>query len=236
MKILRCSTVANAWVRTISYLDQHGEKTSGLKEELNMIVKISDFTHDPVFDKHFRKIFGDERIDYASSYSFVDPRAKKGKKFLNEYDWKQNQVGKWTTTYWGRMISWNGTFNQIEQTIKRLKEHKSAKTISIMVFDPASDGRKVMGGMPCCLSIDIKPRPEGLNITAFFRSMRYTKSGYGDFDAFVKLGQFLASESGTKLASITFIAGSGHISSSGEEYQQAKTLLEKMNAEKNRQA
>ena len=54
------------------------------------------------------------------------------------------------------MISWNNEFNQIEQTIKRLKEHKNSKTIAMQIYDPKSDGRKTMSGMPCLLSIDLK--------------------------------------------------------------------------------
>ena len=49
------------------------------------------------------------------------------------------------------------------------------------IYDPKSDGRKTMAGMPCLLSIDLKPRKDGLYLTAFFRSMRISKSGYADW-------------------------------------------------------
>lgn len=221
--ILNCTTVANAWVKTIRYCDEHGIKASGIKEVPNLTINITDFRHNARFDRFFRAVFGDERIDYASSYSFVDPRVK-GKK---GYQWRQNQEGKWTKTYWGRLISWQGTFNQIEQIMKRLKEHKSSKTIVAAVFDPISDGRKVMGGLPCLLSIDFKPRDDGLHITCFFRSMRFNKSGYGDFDAFVRMGLFLAEECGLTLAKVSFVAGSGHIGG-GVEYKNARELLRRL--------
>jgi thymidylate synthase len=217
--ILNCTTVADAWIKTHKHLDEHGIKTSGIREVPNLTINISDFRQSKTFDRLFRKIFGDERIDYPSSYSFVDPRTKKG------YVWRQNEDNlKWTATYWGRLINWQGQFNQIEQAMKRLKEHKSSKTIVAAVFDPISDGKKVMGGLPCLLSVDFKPRDEGLHLTCFFRSMRFNKSGYGDFDAFVRLGLFLAEECGLKLHRVSFIAGSGHIGG-GEEYKNMKTLL-----------
>lgn len=222
MHILSCTTVSDAWVKTFEYLDKNGVKSSGLKEELNLAIEITDFKHDKTFDRYFRSIFGDERIDYASSYSFIDPRTEGG--------YRQNQEGKWTKTYWGRLHNWNGTFNQIEQVLKRLKQKNSAKTIVAQVMDPISDGKKVMGGLPCLLSVDFKPRPEGLHITCYFRSMRYSKSGYGDFDAFTRMGLFLCEEAGLKLAKVTFIAGSGHISSSGIEYDNSKALIAKLAA------
>ena len=71
------------------------------------------------------------------------------------YDISNDSSVKWNKTYWGRMISWNNEFNQIEQTIKRLKEHKNSKTIAMQIYDPKSDGRKTMSGMPCLLSIEM---------------------------------------------------------------------------------
>jgi len=221
MRVLQCTTIEDAWIQSIKTLDTYGKKESGIKEELNLVIEITDFKKCKRFDKHFRKVFGDERIDYASAYTFIDPREK---------GYTQIEKGaKWTATYWSRLHNWYGMFNQIEQIKKRLKEHKSAKTIAASVYDPISDGKKVMGGMPCLLSLDFKPRPEGLHITAFFRSMRLSKSGYGDFDAVVALGQYLCEEADLSLHKVTFIAGSGHISTSGDEYKKTKELLKCLN-------
>ena len=37
------------------------------------------------------------------------------------------------------------------------------------IYDPKSDGRKTMARMSCLLSIDLKPRKEGLYLTNSFQ-------------------------------------------------------------------
>ena len=57
----------------------------------------------------------------ASSVTFVKPTEHP---FMNELQYQQNDTSvKWNKTYWGRMINWDNSFNQVEQVIKRLKEN-----------------------------------------------------------------------------------------------------------------
>lgn len=223
MKTIKAKSCADAWLKTTRHLLDNGDKKLNW-ERLNLAVEIEDFAENDEFDSHFREIFGADRIDYASSVTFVEPVESLMFEGL-EYC-QNNPDAKWNKTYWGRLIQWNGEYNQIEQTIKRLKEHKNAKTIAMQVFDPKSDGRKVMGGMPCLLSIDLKPRPDGLHLTAFFRSMRISKSGYADWDALVKMGKFLCEQSGLKLKRVTTIGGSVHLGTMNNELKNTRKLLE----------
>ena len=128
------------------------------------------------------------------------------------------------------MISWNNEFNQIEQTIKRLKEHKNSKTIAMQIYDPKSDGRKTMSGMPCLLSVDLKPREEGLYLTAFFRSMRISKSGYADWVALCELGKFLCEQADLKLKRVTTIGGSVHLGDMNNEKKNVRKLFDVWNS------
>ena len=183
---------------------------------------------DKTFDSTFREIFGDDRIDYASSVTFVPPKQHP---FVEGLQYQQNDISvKWNKTYWGRMINWNNSFNQVEQTIKRLKEHKNAKTIAMSIYDPKSDGRKTMSGMPCLLSVDLKPREEGLYLTAFFRSMRISKSGYADWVALCQLGKFLCEEADLKLKRVTTIGGSVHLGDMNNEKKNVRELFNVWNS------
>ena len=228
MHIIKANSPTDAWLQSHKYLLENGNKDV-MNESINMSVEIeNNFDTDEKFDSIFREIFGDDRIDYASSVTFVPPTEHP---FVDGLQYQQNDKSvKWNKTYWGRMISWDNTFNQIEQTIKRLKEHKNAKTIAMSIYDPKSDGRKTMGGMPCLLSIDLKPRKEGLYLTAFFRSMRISKSGYADWVALCELGKFLCEQADLNLKRVTTIGGSVHLGDMNNEKKNVRELFSVWNS------
>ena len=228
MHIIKANSPTDAWLQSHQYLLENGNKDV-MNESINMSVEIeNNFDTDEKFDSLFREIFGDDRIDYASSVTFVSPKPHP---FMDGLQYQQNDTSvKWNKTYWGRMISWNNEFNQIEQTIKRLKEHKNSKTIAMSIYDPKSDGRKTMAGMPCLLSIDFKPRKDGLYLTAFFRSMRISKSGYADWVALCQLGKFLCEEADLKLKRVTTIGGSVHLGDMNNEKKNVRELFNVWNS------
>ena len=228
MHIIKAASPTDAWLQSHKYLLDNGNKKV-MNESINMTVEIEDnFDIDKTFDSTFREIFGDDRIDYASSVTFVPPKQHP---FMEGLQYKQNDISvKWNKTYWGRMISWNNEFNQVEQTIKRLKEHKNSKTIAMSIYDPKSDGRKTMSGMPCLLSVDLKPRKEGLYLTAFFRSMRISKSGYADWVALCELGKFLCEQADLKLKRVTTIGGSVHLGDMNNEKKNVRKLFDVWNS------
>lgn len=223
MHIVEARSIDELWFKSMRAIMEHGTKISGIQEISNLIMVLTDrFAASSKFDSLFRKRFGDERIDYASSVTFVKP-----KKAMNGWLYSQNNPkAKWTETYWGRMWNWQGEVNQIEAAIKKLSGGKNTKMISISVYDPKSDHRKVMGGVPCMTSMDIKPRNGKLDFTVMFRSMRLTKSGYGDFHALCELAKWIAERANVQVGSLTLIATSGHIFYSGEEFQNTKMLMD----------
>ena len=229
MKIITAHSAASAWINATNTILKEGTKYGDLQEILNMVLEIECDSPNQIsaFDSEFRNIFGDERIDYAKSVSFVQPSPSP--LVPDDLMYEQNKSGvKWTETYWGRLISWGGTFNQIEQVIKRLKEHKNAKTIAAAVYDPKSDARKTMAGMPCLLSLDFKPRAGELYMTAFFRSQPVSKSGYADYSALFELGEFLCEQADLKLKVVTNIAASGHVRRQNNERANSLKLLERL--------
>ena len=189
MYIIKATSPTDAGLQSHRYLLDSGNKKV-MNESINMVVEIEDnFDIDKTFDSTFREIFGDDRIDYASSVTFVPPKQHP---FMEGLQYQQNDVSvKWNKTYWGRMINWD---------------------------------------MPCLLSVDLKPRKEGLYLTAFFRSMRISKSGYADWVALCELGKFLCEQADLKLKRVTTIGGSVHLGDMNNEKKNVRKLFDVWNS------
>lgn len=222
--IVEAKSLTQLWYRSLKTVYEHGEKISGIQEIPNLVMKVEgNFNISEAFDKQFRKVFGDERIDYASSVTFVRPTSGIAGQLVYV---QNNPKAKWTETYWGRLISWGGEINQVANAIARMKKDgKNTKMLSMSVYDPKSDHKKVMGGVPCMTAVDLKPRHGKLHLTAFFRSTRLSKSGYADMHALCQMMMFMADESGLQYGSVTLISTSAHCFYSGEEAKQAKEVL-----------
>jgi thymidylate synthase len=135
---------------------------------------------------------------------------------------------KWSDSYWGRMVAWQGTFNQVENVIKILKTGKAVKRCELIIFDPSRDARNPYS-QPCMLAIDIKPRNGKIYLTSIIRSNRVSKSGYADYTALVEMGKFLAKESGMELGKVSVLACSCHIGKMNDETKKTHKLLEILN-------
>ena len=109
MIVINANSPTDAWIKSHEYLLENGNKDV-MNESINMSVEIEDnFDIDEKFDSTFRYIFGDDRIDYASSVTFVKPTEHP---FMDELQFQQNDSKvKWNKTYWGRMINWDNSFN-----------------------------------------------------------------------------------------------------------------------------
>jgi len=248
---ITAKTPSELWMKTVKLLLEKGNKKLNY-EILNLVmimegfdefqIEIDGYIQDgvipftkygnPVFDSNFRKIFGDERIDHAKGITFIWPDCYNYDfpDIPPPYKYSTQIGGKWSKTYWGRMWNWEGEFNQVEQAIKRLKEGKNSKTICINVYHPSIDGKKTQAGIPCLLSLDIKPRSDGLHLTAFYRSMRISKSGYADFVGLLEFGNYLCSRipsptNRLQPARITIIGSSVHLGTQNEEMKKTKKLL-----------
>ena len=77
MTVIEAVSPGDAWVKVSKHLLERGEKVGELIEELNVMMEITEFQSDDWFDSHFREIMGDDRIDFASSVTFVEPQPKK---------------------------------------------------------------------------------------------------------------------------------------------------------------
>ena len=99
MHIIKATSPTDAWLQSHRYLLDSGNKDV-MNESINMTVEIEDnFDIDETFDSTFRGIFGDDRIDYASSVTFVPPKQHP---FMSGLQYQQNDISaKWNKTYWG---------------------------------------------------------------------------------------------------------------------------------------
>ena len=99
MYIIKATSPTDAWLQSHRYLLDSGNKKV-MNESINMVVEIEDnFDTDKTFDSTFREIFGDDRIDYASSVTFVPPKQHP---FMEGLQYQLNETSvKWNKTYWG---------------------------------------------------------------------------------------------------------------------------------------
>jgi thymidylate synthase len=228
MTVIKATSAGDAWVKVSNHLLETGQKVGNLLEELNVMTEITEFLSDDWFDSHFRNIMGDDRIDFASSVTFVEPQPKKStNSFFSEEEGLDYTFIKenWHDSYWGRMVAWQGKFNQVENVIKILKTGMAVKRCELIIFDPSRDSRNPYS-QPCMLAIDIKPRNGKLYLTSILRSNRVSKSGYADYSALINMGKFLAKESNMELEKVSILACSCHLGEMNQEIIKTKKLLE----------
>jgi thymidylate synthase len=230
MTVIEATSPGDAWVKVSKHLLEHGTKVGNLTEELNVMTEITEFKSDDWFDSHFREVMGDDRIDYAKSVTFVKPEPKvSDNPFFQEEEGLDYTFIKehYHQSYWGRMVSWRGEFNQVENVIKILSTGKAVKRCELIIFDPIRDARNPYS-QPCMIAIDLKPRNDKLYLTSIIRSNRVSKSGYADYTALVEMGHFLSEQSGLELGKVSVLACSCHIGDMNQEKKNTIKLLEKL--------
>jgi|TARA_B100000073_G_scaffold262162_1_gene221861 thymidylate synthase len=231
MTVIEATSPGDAWVKVSKHLLENGVKVGNLTEELNVVTEITEFKSDNWFDGHFREIMGDDRIDFAKTVTFLQPEEKKSDNpFFEEEKGLDYKFIKdhYHQSYWGRMVSWRGEFNQIENVIKILSTGKAVKRCELIIFDPTKDARNPYS-QPCMCMIDLKPRNGKLYLTSVLRSNRVSKSGYADYTALTEMGHFLAKQSGLELGKVTTLACSCHIGDMDNEKKKTIKLLEVLN-------
>lgn len=231
MTVIEATSPGDAWVKVSTHLLENGVRVGNLTEELNVMTEITEFKSDDWFDGHFREVMGDDRIDYAKTVTFLKPEPKKSdNSFFESEEGLEYKFIKdhYYQSYWGRMVSWRGEFNQVENVIKILKTGKAVKRCELIIFDPIKDARNPYS-QPCMIAIDLKPRNGKLYLTSIIRSNRVSKSGYADYTALVEMGHFLSEQSGLELGKVSVLACSCHIGDMNDEKKKTIKLLEILN-------
>ena len=130
---IQAYTTSELWLKTSKLLLEEGDKEQNY-EILNLVMVMEnnpkpkmgdDKVEHECFENKFRTLFGDERIDYAKTITFLEPKPIHVNDTIDgDYEYSSAIEGKWIKTYSGRMWNWNGDFNQIEQSIKRIRDKK----------------------------------------------------------------------------------------------------------------
>ena len=120
--------------------------------------------------------------------------------------------------YFQRLIAYGietsgESVNQLEFIIEtwRKKNHRFS-ALQAAITDPRKDmSNAPVRGFPCLQQIAFHPKgqngKEGLEIVAFYATQLLVEKGYGNYLGLYRLGQFMASQMGLTLSSVSCVAG-----------------------------
>lgn len=128
-----------------------------------------------------------DRIDFYNGYKRIHNRAMK---------WRRNR-SRWGT-YFERLISYNGTVNQLEVAISKLINWPVRNTTGLVfhLSCPLLDAPRTRGG-PCWHFGEIIWNADGtLDLVAVYRNHDFFNKALGNFIALGQLLNFISVESG----------------------------------------
>ena len=100
--------------------------------------------------------------------------------------------------------------DQIEKSIKMLKENPTTRRAPVYIWEPSWDLGKPEH-VPCMMLIDPLFRGGKLHFTAFFRSHDFARAWPANLYGLNKLLKYVGKETGMEPGSITTISASAHI-------------------------
>ncbi len=177
----------------------------------NLITEVNDpIVHDPEWYRRFdpKSVGADDRLSVVAKVLFpglprredetrpayYDRCATLLQRSLNQ---KRLHSG-WGSTYFQRLLSLDGSENQIERAIHVLSTWQVRAETSIVAHTscPRIDGLRKRGS-PCLQYIEVLWRPNGiLDLVAVYRNHDFLNKALGNFLGLGRLLQFIAAESG----------------------------------------
>lgn len=200
---IKGKTIQKVWPRMVKkvmkegqeVLDERGSKT---KELLNVVWTVTN----------------PEALEIPKECVFKKPMMDKYKnQFLNpDLEGFVYQYGHRFRTYFG--------IDQVNNSIKRLKECKNSRRATMVTLDPKEDALKE--DIPCCIVVDFKIRNDKLYTTAVFRSNDLFGASVPNFFALYELSKYVSKKINIDIAEITVQSISMHIYE--VNWQEAKKL------------
>lgn len=236
------NTLTDAWLADLDYLHSNGG------EQLNLITTIGDPALDHL-DGKIKAVLdewlvreGKQRIDTVANTIFPEAYLRGCNDRQQLYERYQANLPRLRSlpkngrgTYFGRLIEYpstkngkNGaTTNQIEGIIhKLLTQLRSGRpkryAYQAQIFAPGRDDNTTMG-FPCMSYLSFQLDQSGLCLTAVYRNQYYFERALGNFVGLARLLQFVASEVGLEVGSLTVHACHAVIDCLGRS--QAQQLL-----------
>lgn len=239
MQMIETTSPAKAFIAASKLIIAEGVTEGDIIEVLNLGIVITGFDngeYEKKFDEKFRTIFGEDRIDFASKVTFIEPKKKEVDGLFDgdggeEYEYTCLPRDDKRDSYWGRLIGQCGGQefsgrNQIERLIAKLNEDKAVKTAHAVIFAPKDLFNPY--SMPCMSSINVIPRNGNIHLSCLLRSNAISKSGYADYSALVSMGNYLANRSNLKLNSVTVLAHTAHLRKQNRELAKTKQIIAEM--------
>ncbi len=228
MKVIKAETIGAAWTKTLRecYEAQHGTLGTTCVTFCSAPFELKECTAAIELDC-FLKQAGASSITTVANTIFPnsvwkmshEDRSLLYKQYLEM--WHQIKLVPTNShgVYFQRLIAFGldrieTPVNQLEFIIETWKKgNHRFSALQAAITDPVldmSDARQ--RGFPCLQQIAFHPKgkngEEGLEIIAFYANQLLIEKGYGNYLGLYHLGQFMASQMGLSLSSVSCIAGS----------------------------
>jgi thymidylate synthase len=165
----------------VDWLRQYDPKSVGANDRLSVVAKV-------LFPSSPQKI-NETREEYYSRWKAMLSRSRKSRALHSS----------WGSTYFERLLSLDGSDNQIERMIHALTtwQRKEAALVAHLSA-PAKDHLKPIGS-PCLQFIEILWGANNvIDLTAVYRNHDYLNKALGNFLGLARLLLFIAKESNKK--------------------------------------
>lgn len=181
--------VKNVMDNGLEVNDERGSKT---KEVANLMVEIAD----PLLVKREHHFWYGEKLDrYVQQLQ--DP---------NEHGFIYTYGNRFRNHF---RDGTEGTIDQFDFIIKRLKSNKHSRRAIMVTFDPGLD--HFVDEIPCIIAIDFKIRNYQLNATAFWRSNDMYGAYYANIMGIAGVMKTIAGQLAMDVGTLTTHAASAHI-------------------------
>jgi len=140
------------------------------------------------------KLRGESRKSYYARHSRILERARKSRRVRSA----------WGSTYFERLVSFEGTTNQIERAVAALSSwpKRSSAAIVMHTSAPHMDGLRTRGS-PCLQYLEVLWNPDdSLDLVAVYRNHDFVNKALGNFLGLARLLQSLADESGKPIGKL----------------------------------
>lgn len=205
-------TIVDAWLDGCALLEaQSAHDVSNLITEIREPAII-----DPGWDRRFdpRSVGGKDRLSVVSKVLFpANPKPAHETRFayydrhaklLKRARSRGTLYTSWGSTYFERLISLDGSENQIERAIRVLNkwQRRSETAIVAHLSSPSADSLRKRGA-PCLQYIEILWRvDDSLDLVAVYRNHDFVNKVLGNFIGLARLLKFVAAESNKNVGTI----------------------------------
>jgi len=228
MTVIREDTIGEAWAKalTLCHEAQHGTLGTSCVSFQSAPPDISACPTAVALDA-FLKQRNKSSITTVANTIFPNSLWKQSQgdrtflydRYLKMWPHIKHANGNAHGVYFQRLIAYGldttgEAINQLEFVLETWnKQNHRFSALQAAITDPRKDlSHARQRGFPCLQQIAFHPKgpkgKEGLEIIAFYATQLLIEKGYGNYLGLYRLGQFMASQMGLTLSSVSCVAGS----------------------------